>query len=158
MTKELKQTVAELLAGIWILALALLLVTLPVMGCFSGWETSHTKVLLGFTLGGALSSFMAVHMAISIDGAVDKDEDAALNHTRKMYAIRTAIVFVAVVLLYYTGWVNLISLFVGVFLLKPAVYMQPLLHRIFFGKDEEGQPYELEITEEDLQNIEKNPE
>ena len=159
MTKEIKRTVAELLAGIWIFVVVVTVVTLLVMGCTSGWEMSHTKVLLGFIFGGALSCFMAVHMAYSVEGAVDKGEDGALNHTRKMYAIRTVIVFAAIVALYYTGWVNLISLFVGTFALKPAVYMQPLIHRIAFGKDEDAGSYEEQLlSEEEIEGLNQNPE
>lgn len=133
MSKEIKRTVAGLLIGIWIWTAVLLVMVLLVQGCINGWEMRHTRVLLGFLSGGALGSFMAVHMAYSINTAVDLGEQGALNHTRKMYVIRTVIVLACAVLLYYTGRVNILAVFAGLFGLKPAAYLQPVFYRLMTG-------------------------
>lgn len=137
MNKTVRQTVIELVTGIWIYGILLAAIVLACMRGFSVWGFSHTKVLIGIASGCALSSFMAIHMAVSLDTAVDLGEQGAVQHTRKTYIIRTVIVLVCVVLLYYTGWVNILAMLGGLFGLKPAAYMQPVLHRIFTGKGEQ---------------------
>lgn len=149
MSKEIRQTVAELLIGIWIWTAVLLVMVLLVQECINGWELKHTRVLLGFLFGGALGSFMAVHMAHSINTAVDLGEQGALNHTRKMYVIRTAVVLACAVLLYYTGWVNILAVFAGLFGLKPAAYFQPVLHRCLTGAWPSSSDCPEEVPEED---------
>lgn len=149
MSKEIKQTVAELLIGIWLWTIVLLVLVLLTQGCLHGWEMRHTRVLLGFLFGGALGSFMAVHMAYSINTAVDLGEQGALNHTRKMYVIRTMIVLVCAVLLYYTGWVNILAIFAGLFGLKPAAYLQPVLHRCRTGAWPSAADQSEPVPEED---------
>lgn len=137
MNKTIRKTVRELVAGIWIYVAGLTLIVLACMGCFSGWNESHTEALFGTVAGGLLASFMAVHMAASIDTAVDLGEQGALQYTRKRYLIRTGVVLALVVVLYYTGRVNILTLLAGLFGLKPAAYLQPLLHRIFTGKGDQ---------------------
>lgn len=134
MSKEMRHTIAELLVGIWSWTAVLLVLVLLIQRCFNGWEMEHTRILLGFLSGGLLGSFMAVHMAYSINTAVDMGEQGALAHTRKMYVIRTVIVLACAVLLYYTGWVNILAVFGGIFGLKPAAYLQPVIHRIMTGE------------------------
>lgn len=149
MSREMKQTVTELLIGVWIWTAVLLAVVLLVQRCFDGWKPEHTRVLLGFLSGGALASFMAVHMACSINTAVDMGEDGALRHTRRMYVIRTVIVLVCAVVLYYTGWVSILAVFAGLFGLKPAAYLQPVLHRCLTGEWASASDQPEALPEED---------
>ena len=135
MNREVKQTVFGLLCGIVVWTVVLAVLTVLTMGCLSGWNMEHTKVILGFITGGALAGFMAVHMAISLNKAVELDEQGALNHTRKMYAIRTAIVLTCAVVLFFTGWVNILAVFAGLFGLKPAAYAEPLFRKLFFARE-----------------------
>jgi hypothetical protein len=133
MSKEMKQTLTELLTGIWVWTALLIALFLLVQHILGRWEAVRLSICLGLVCGGILASFMAVHMAKSIDTAVELGEDGALSHTRKMYVIRTAIVCVCVVALYYTGVVHILGIFAGLFGLKPAAYFQPVLHRILTG-------------------------
>jgi len=144
MTKEVKQTVSELAIGI-----AVHMVFSVVIALVAGWLFSRgysypwdahmiISLILGVLCGCLLAGFMAFHMARSLDRAMDMDERGALNYTRKMYVIRTIIVLTAVVLLYATGFVNILCILLGLFGLKTAAYMQPLIHRILVGPEEEG--------------------
>ena len=134
MSRDIKQTVIELLLGIWIWTIVLLILVLLALRCLQGWEMRHTRVLLGFIAGGALGSFMAMHMAHSIEKAVELEEGETLALIRRTYLLRTVIVLVCAVLLYYTGWVNIPALFVALLGLKAAAYSQPMLNRILNRK------------------------
>lgn len=131
---EVKRTVIGLIIGIIIWTILLCIICL-IASCITGWSAEYVKILLGFICGGALASFMAFHIAASLNKAVELDEQGAENHTRKTYAIRTAIVLTIAVLLFFTGWVNILAVFVGIFGLKPAAYLVPVLGKIFPGKD-----------------------
>ena len=144
MTKEVRQTVTELTIGIIVHAVLALVIAL-VVGWFICKSYSYSwgfrmvlSIILGVICGAALAEFMAVHMARSLDKSMDMDERGALNHTRKMYVIRTIIVLTAVVLIYATGFVNILCILFGLFGLKSAAYTQPLIHRIIIGPEEEA--------------------
>lgn len=130
MTEEVKSTTRGMVMWSLAFAAAIAFIVLACMGCFSGWKREHTEVLLGFAVGAGLACFMTVHMAKALTVSVEMDEVSALKHTKKQYAIRTGIVFAAVIGLYFTGWFNILAMLGGLFCLKPAAYMQ-----MFFQKN-----------------------
>lgn len=82
----------------------------------------------GLWIGVALAGFMIWHMHRGISRALDMDPDGAKKQALKMYSIRILIVCIAVLVLLYLKIGNIIMIFIGMLGLKPAAYIQPVLH------------------------------
>lgn len=132
-----------MIVGTVVSAVVLTVVVLLCMKCFSGWETKHTQVLLGFVAGAGLAVFMVIHMASALSRSVEMDEVSALNHTRKKYIIRMAVVFGVMVGLHFTGWFNILAMLGGVLCLKPGTYAQ------LFFQSKSYKPFSSASTDDD---------
>lgn len=129
-----KRTLLELLAGIVLSGTAFCLIGL----LFVKDKAGHT---VGILLGIVIASAMAIHMAYSLDRALEWDEEHARSAIWKSYVLRYAAVAAAMGLVAYTGIGNVVSCFVGIMSLKAAAYMQPRLHKFcnkLFKIEEEG--------------------
>ena len=101
------------------------------------WIFLDMKSVFGYLLGVVASIFMVIHMAYCIDDSVRMDEDTALKHTRKGYVIRTAVLVIILLIVYFTGIANPVAMVCGTFVLKLSAYIQPITNRItskFLGK------------------------
>lgn len=83
--------------------------------------------LVGFGIGTFLALMMVINMNTTIEETVHMGEDEGYNRGRFMYAIRTVIVVVALVLLLITNIGNPILALVGLFSLKFSAYFQLLV-------------------------------
>lgn len=86
---------------------------------------------LGLWSGIASAAICVIHMKRSIEDALDLGEEKrAAKHVVQGYATRMIIVAVLVGLVLYFKIGNPITILTGVIALKPAVYMQPLMHKV----------------------------
>lgn len=86
---------------------------------------------IGLLTGIVCALFMAVHMAWSLDRALDFGEEGAVRKMQGYNLLRYGIVVVAFFCLYLTDAGNPIVAFLGVMGLKVAAYIQPFTHKLF---------------------------
>lgn len=148
-----KRTLLELLAGIILAGMVFELVGLV----FVKDKMGHS---VGMLFGVIIALAMAVHMAYSLNNALDWDEIYAKRSIMKSAGLRYAAVAIAMGLLAYTGIGNVVSCFAGVMSLKASAYLQPTLHR-FCNKyilkiEEEGGCADgiIDADDEDIDDIE----
>ena len=129
-----KRTLTELLAGIVLFGVLFEIIGL----IFVKDRLSHS---IGMLIGVLIALGMAVHMAFSLNDALDWDEEQAKRAIWKSYMLRYTAVAICMGLVAYFKIGDLISCFCGIMSLKAAAYLQPHLHR-FCNK------YLLKIEEE----------
>ena len=129
-----KRTLTELLAGIVLFGVVFEIIGL----IFVKDRLSHS---IGMLIGVLIALGMAVHMAFSLNDALDWDEEQAKRAIWKSYMLRYTAVAISMGLVAYFKIGDLISCFCGIMSLKAAAYLQPHLHR-FCNK------YLLKIEEE----------
>lgn len=139
------KTLHELLVGIGVV-FAIIAVLLAV------FAADRTYYLIGLLLGMLGAVFMAWHMAYSIEDAVMLNENDAAAYTRKMTLIRYFVACAVVVLVGVFDIGSPITCVVGILLLKPGAYLQPLVHRIFHGKDS-GSDDDVVLIDENSNNL-----
>jgi hypothetical protein len=109
---------------------------------------------LGLLVGMITSMYLAWHMAKSIDKMLEQakfgaDVSAGMRVSSLLrYGIVVLVLIVAALI---SEWINPISVFIGIFGLKVAAYLQPFTHKIVFkvfGWEEEVCP-EMPDTEEE---------
>jgi len=109
---------------------------------------------LGLLVGMITSMYLARHMARSIEKMLEQaklgaDIGAGMRVSSLLrYGIVVLVLIAAVAV---SEWVNPISVFIGIFGLKVAAYLQPFTHKIVFkvfGFEEEIYP-EIPDTEEE---------
>lgn len=121
---EKNSTLAELLAGI------LLVGVIEQIVCLIFFE-NYVYNAVGLWSGVLLSGGLAIHMQRSVEDALDFDADSADKYMRKSYMTRALLVCVVIGVVIYYEWGNPLTVLAGIFALKLAAYMQPLMHRVF---------------------------
>lgn len=86
---------------------------------------------LGLWIGILTAVAMAVHMAWSLDRALDLGEKGAAAAMTRHYMIRYCIVLVIGGILIMTEAANPLTDFLGIMGLKVAAYLQPITHKLF---------------------------
>lgn len=126
MKKKINPTLLELLAGILFYG---------ILAEIAGLLIVQNKVMFstGLWIGCLTAVFMAVHMTVSMERALDLDAKAAGAYIHKTFAVRTAVVFLVLGLTVYFQVGDVISCFLGVMALKVAAYIQPVTHKIIHG-------------------------
>ena len=117
-----KRTLTELLAGIVLFGVVFEIIGL----IFVKDRLSHS---IGMLIGVLIALGMAVHMAFSLNDALDWDEEQAKRAIWKSYMLRYTAVAISMGLVAYFKIGDLISCFCGIMSLKAAAYLQPHLHR-----------------------------
>lgn len=85
----------------------------------------------GLLVGVLIAMAMAVHMAWSLQTAMDLGETGVVKQMQKNNLLRYAGVLTAFGILIITGLGNPLSAFLGVMGLKVAAYLEPVTHKIF---------------------------
>lgn len=126
MKKKINPTLLELLAGILCYGVLAELIGLLIV---------RNKIMFsaGLWIGCLTAAAMAVHMAVSMERALDLNAKAAGAHIHKTFAVRTAAVFLVLGFTVYFRVGDVISCFLGVMGLKVAAYIQPVTHKILQG-------------------------
>lgn len=112
-----------LLAGIVIFGVAS-----QIVGVFLVTEKANYSI--GLWMGVLVAMFMAVHMALSLNNALDYDEKGAQTLVTRQNIIRYLIVVLIMGILMVTNIGNPIAAFVGVMGLKVSAYLQPIFQKL----------------------------
>ena len=119
---------------------------------------------LGLWAGAVGAALMAAHMEHSIDKALGHNEKGARAVFWQGYLLRYFAAAVLLLLAIFSGWMDPVTVFIGLLLLKLSAYTAPFTHRIseaVCGKEAferemvpEEEQYPEEFAEE---NKEKDP-
>lgn len=117
-------TLQELLLGIILLGVAIQIVVAII-------SRDYLYNAIGLWSGIGIACFTAIHMKRSIEDALDLGEQGATKYVRMAYLKRMLLSLVVMGIVIYFHLGNPITLLIGVFPLKVAAYLQPLLHKLF---------------------------
>lgn len=120
----LKQTVQEMM-----ILMVLWLILIELVGIW--WFEDKLGIGLGFLAGVLIAAAMVVHIAWTLNWAVDLPEKTAKGKIRLHALLRYFAVVGIFALILFTKVLNPIAAFVGVLALKVSAYLQPLTHRAF---------------------------
>ena len=120
---EEKQTLWELIIGIFICILFLMLGNLLV--------ENHFSYTIGLILGGIVSAGMSFHMYSSLQKAVLYDKENARKKIQIGSLIRMVFMIIAlVVAVILPQYISFIGVALGILSLKFSAYLQPLTHKV----------------------------
>ena len=86
---------------------------------------------IGLLIGILCAMGMAVHMAWSLNMALDLGESGAVKKMQLHNLLRYGIVVVVIFALWLSGLGNPVVAFLGIMGLKVAAYLQPFTHKLF---------------------------
>ena len=86
---------------------------------------------IGLLIGILCAMGMAVHMAWSLNMAMDLGESGAVKKMQLHNLLRYGIVVVVIFALWLSGIGNPVVAFLGIMGLKVAAYLQPFTHKLF---------------------------
>ena len=92
--------------------------------------TDKADYSIGLWIGVLTAIFMAFHMAVTLNSAVERDVKGAQAAATRQNIIRYFIVVVILGILMLTKLGNPLAAFAGVMGLKVSAYLQPLLARL----------------------------
>jgi len=121
--RKINTALPELLCGIIIFG-----ILCQVVGLF--FVEDKTNYSVGLWIGVLTAIFMAFHMAITINSAVERDVKGAQAVATRQNIIRYLVVVIILGILILTGIGNPLAAFVGVMGLKISAYLQPLIVRL----------------------------
>lgn len=98
--------------------------------------TDKISYSIGLWIGVLIAGFMAFHMALSLNTAVDMDEKGAQAAATRHNIIRYVVVVVVFAILMVTRLGNPLAAFLGVMGLKISAYLQPLINRVSKTKED----------------------
>ena len=97
---------------------------------------SLASVLKGLLAGAIGTVLILIHMAVTMERALDSQSESYANKTTVIQSLIRKIVLVAAMLFCWRALqVDLLAMVVGVMGLKAGAYLQPLVHKIFGGED-----------------------
>ncbi|MDE6621477.1 MAG: hypothetical protein K2K74_13540 [Lachnospiraceae bacterium] len=99
-----------------------------VLGLF--FVENKTGYSVGLWIGVLTAIFMAFHMAITLNSAVERDVKGAQAAATRQNMIRYLVVVIIMGILMLTRIGNPLAAFAGVMGLKISAYLQPLLARL----------------------------
>ena len=124
MLKRLNDALPGLIAGIILYG-----VLVEVIGVW--FAEDKLRYTTGLLIGIALACGMAVHMAWSLNMALDLGESGAVKKMQLHNLLRYGIVVVVIFALWLSGIGNPVVAFLGIMGLKVAAYLQPFTHKLF---------------------------
>lgn len=117
------QTVLEIWMGIglfWLIG-ELIILFLPI---------KTLPAASAYLLGAIMSGCSITHIAYVTELTLDMhDQSAAEKHTISRYMMRMVITAAVIVAAYYTSYLNVPALVIGLFGSKAGAYLQPSMHR-----------------------------
>ena len=137
MTPTIRQTVKE----VFLILLVFLAVGACIIVFFVGGglgkfiaggcqNTIKIRMLLGYILGIAMSMGMFYHIAYIAERAVVMEANAASKRVTLYSMLRMIIALILMTAAYISGWFSIIGMLIGAILMRPAVSLQPLVHRL----------------------------
>ena len=131
-SKSLKKTLLEMSPG-FVLYEIVLFIVLCILAYYKVGLLS--ELLLGYAAGIALSIYIILDMAFTIEEVIDSgDPDYARRKTMLHAGIRKFVLIGVIISALYLKFVNPVVIVFALFGIKIAAYMQPYTHR-FLRKD-----------------------
>lgn len=94
-------------------------------------------VLWGLLVGAVGAVLMLIHMAVTTERALESQNESYANKITVVQSLIRKVVLVAALFFCWRVFqVNLLAIVIGAMGMKAGAYLQPLIHRIFAGKDE----------------------
>jgi hypothetical protein len=114
-------------------------------------------VLKGLCVGAVAAILMLIHMADTTERALSSgDPDYAKKVTIAQSMIRRVVFLAGLAVCWYVLKADLLATVIGTMGLKPAAFLQPIIHKVSGAKDE---PYtEAEVKEEESGTETKLPD
>lgn len=108
---------------------------------------------LGFLLGIVGAAVLFYSIALSAETTLDMgDPVSAKKYSRKMHGIRYTSIILVTMIVSRIGIFNVVAALLALFSLKAALYLQPLMHRLFcrwFHLKDELSPDALILTDDE---------
>ncbi|MDO5409918.1 MAG: ATP synthase subunit I [Lachnospiraceae bacterium] len=121
--EDSKRILLEICAGIALYSILgeLIIFLLPL-------ET--VSAALAFLLGTALSAGSMVHITYVTELVLDMNsQKEAQKYTVSRYLLRMAVITAVILLVYFTKYLNMAALFIGLLGIKAGAYLQPFMNR-----------------------------
>lgn len=96
------------------------------------------KNAIGLWCGIFCGVFCLLHMQRTLEDSLDLGEEYATRQVRKGYATRLLLTAVVLGLVLCYELCNPIALLAGVLVLKPAIYLQPVMHKVLQKINQKG--------------------
>lgn len=132
--RKINPTMVEIVIGIVLYGiLGILLLTVlyllgvPLEEFFNG---TITDIFIGFIVGIIYSIVVIIHMAKTVETALEMGQHGALKHTRISYLIRIGLLLVLFVVMLFVEVGNVFSMLFGLLSLKLSAYAQPITHKV----------------------------
>lgn len=132
--RKINPTMVELVIGIIIygiigeiLLTILYFLDVPLEKIFND---TIANILIGFLVGIIYSAIMIIHMARTVETALDMGEHGAIKHTRIAYMIRIASLLLLFILMLVINIGNVFAMLFGLLSLKLSAYAQPITHKV----------------------------
>ncbi|SFQ21011.1 hypothetical protein SAMN02910358_01116 [Lachnospiraceae bacterium XBB1006] len=120
-------------------ALPMLIATILVYGILVEvvgvwWVEDKLRYTTGLLIGIGLALFLSINIASSIWGMMDVSGKKGQAMVAVKAVLRYFVVVVVSMTMGYFHLGNIATWFIGVMGLKVAAFLQPLIHKVFFGK------------------------
>lgn len=125
--KTQNEALVDLILGILIFGVLVILVGLFVV-------PDRLMFVLGMVMGTVSSVIRAVHMAVTLDRQLDYGEKDARAYAAKSYMIRYLLLIVVLLLSVKLGTAGMAGAVIGIFLMKPAAVLSPLIHKYIYTR------------------------
>ncbi|MCI8658653.1 MAG: ATP synthase subunit I [Lachnospiraceae bacterium] len=94
-------------------------------------------VFEGLLVGAVGAVLMLIHMAVTTERALESQNESYASKITVVHSlIRKIVLMAALFFCWRVLHVNLLAVVIGAMGMKAGAYLQPLIHRIFAGKDE----------------------
>jgi len=94
-----------------------------------------TRYIIGAIIGTLMAIFFIRNLYVTLDHALDLDEESACKYYKKKSTIRAIVVaFIIGVSLIFSKYISVWAVFFGLMNLKFAVYIQPLTDKYVYTK------------------------
>lgn len=125
---QVKETIVGFLIGIGIYA-----VLIELVGFF--FSENFLSYTLGLLFGVVVAIFLIIHMAKTLDRALDLPQGQAIKYTRRQSFLRLVVMLVAMVIALMVEQLNFIAVILGMLGLKIGAFIAPKLLKILYPED-----------------------
>lgn len=125
---QVKETIIGFLIGIGIYA-----VLIELVGFF--FSEDFFSYTLGLLFGVAVAVFLMIHMAKTLDRALDLPQTQAIKYTRRQSFLRLAVMLAAMVIALMVEQFNFIAVILGMLGLKMGAFIAPKLLKVLYPED-----------------------
>ncbi len=97
--------------------------------------TDRRHALYAVAIGCIISMLYVIHMAVTLDDALNLDEKSAVSEVRKHMVIRYVLTGIAVGASFYFRIADPVFLVFSVLTIKAGAYLQPFVHKLLGRRD-----------------------